>query len=215
MIGTREQHEAARAELLAREKEHMRRGDELARQRRELPWVPVEEDYVFQTTEGERTLTDLFEGRSQLLVYHFMFTPEDEEGCVGCSFLSDHLDGPEPHVNARDITLKVVSRGNLDDLQADRERMGWKFDWVSSQGTSFNRDIGATTDAGEVPGLQRLRPPGRGRLPHLLELGPRLRDHRRRLPPDRPVAQGAPGGGPGAGGLRWWRRHDEYEGVVA
>ena len=209
MIGTREQHEAARADLLEREKEHMRQGDELARQRRELPWVPVEQDYVFQTTAGERTLADLFEGRSQLLVYHFMFTPEDEAGCVGCSFLSDHLDGPEPHVNARDITLKVVSRGNLDDLQAYRERMGWQFDWVSSEGTSFNRDLGATTDARRAAGLQPVRARGRGRAPHLLELGPRLRDHRRRLPPDRPVAQGAPGGGRPAGS--WWRRHDEYE----
>ena len=214
MIGTREQHEKARAELLVREKEHMRRGDDLARQRRELPWVPVEEEYVFETTVGERTLADLFEGRSQLLVYHFMFTPEDEEGCVGCSFLSDHLDGPGPHVNARDITMKVVSRGNLDDLQAYRERMGWEFDWVSSQGTSFNRDLGATTDGGEQPGFSLFALEDgvvhhtystwdRGceiidGAYHLIDLSPKGRQ-------EEGLAQAG----------WWWRRHDEYEGVVA
>ncbi len=216
MIGTRDQHEQARAELLAREKEHMRQGDELARQRRALPWVRVEENYVFQTPAGDRTLADLFEGRSQLIVYHFMLAPGEADPCVGCSFLSDHLDGPMPHVNARDITVKVVSRGGLDELQAYRERMGWQFDWVSSGGSSFNYDFGVSTPdppegwSGESPGLSAFVLEG-GVVYHtysVFDRGLEFVDTAYHLI-DR-SAYGRQEEGLTQAGW-WWRRHDEYD----
>ena len=144
-VGTQEEFEAAHRELMRSEKEHMRMGDEIARRRRELPWVPVETEYEFDTPDGRRTLAELFAGRSQLLVYHFMFPPEWTEGCVGCSFLADHIDGAIPHVNARDVTLTCVSRAPLEKLTAYRERMGWKFPWASAAGPEFNIAFGATT----------------------------------------------------------------------
>jgi predicted dithiol-disulfide oxidoreductase (DUF899 family) len=144
-IGTREEWLSARRELLAREKELTRLSDDLARRRLELPWVPVEKEYRFETREGTKTLTELFDGRSQLLVYNFMFGPDWTEGCVGCSLLADHLDGPIAHLNARDVTLVVVSRAPLEKLEAYKRRMGWEFEWVSSLGSDFNFDFGAST----------------------------------------------------------------------
>ena len=117
-IGTRDEWLAAREELLGREKKHTRMGDELARQRRELPWVPVEKEYVFQTAEGTATLAGLFDGRSQLLVYHFMFGPGYEAGCPTCSSSADAVNGVLPHLHARDVTMVYVSRAPLDRLQA-------------------------------------------------------------------------------------------------
>jgi predicted dithiol-disulfide oxidoreductase (DUF899 family) len=148
-VGTREEWLAARKELLEREKELTRNSDELARQRQELPWVRVEKEYSFETDEGTRTLAELFGGRSQLLVYHFMFgwglrVADDTEGCTGCSFLADHLDGAIPHVNARDVTMLCASRAPLERLQAYKRRMGWKFPWVSSLGSEFNFDFGVS-----------------------------------------------------------------------
>src|SRR5512132_3742301 len=145
-VGTREEWLRAREELLAREKERTRRSDELARQRRELPWVRVEKDYAFATDEGTRTLAELFDGRSQLLVYHLMFGPDDEAACPGCSFYVDHLDGSLVHLNHHDVTLVCASRAPLDKLQAYKRRMGWKFPWVSSYGTDFNLDFGLWTE---------------------------------------------------------------------
>src|SRR2546421_6075937 len=116
-IGSREEWQAAREELLRREKEHTRMADELARRRRELPWVPVEKEYRFETDEGTRTLAELFDGRSQLLVYHFMFGPSYEAGCPTCSSMADGLDGLLPHLHARDLTLLFVSRAPLERLQ--------------------------------------------------------------------------------------------------
>ena len=141
-IGTQEQWQAERDELLKEEKELVRRGDELACRRRELPWVPVEKDYRFETEDGTKTLAELFDGRSQLLVYHFMFGPPYEAGCPVCSSIADTLDPQVVHLKARDTTLLLASRAPLEKLLAFRERMGWGIDWVSSGGNDFNRDLG-------------------------------------------------------------------------
>jgi len=130
----------ARRALLAAEKEITHRHDEIARKRRELPWVKVEKNYVFDTPAGKKSLADLFAGRSQLFVYHFMFGPEWKEGCPSCSYVSDHLDGAVPHLAARDVTLPMVSRAPLAKIEAFKKRMGWRFPWVSSFGTDFNYD---------------------------------------------------------------------------
>jgi predicted dithiol-disulfide oxidoreductase (DUF899 family) len=147
-IGTREEWAAASAELLKREKEHTRAGDELARQRRELPWVPVEKEYTFQTEHGPTTLRELFDGRSQLAVYHFMFGPHYEAGCPACSATADGFNGALAHLEARDVTMICVSRAPLEKLLAYRERMGWSFNWVSSQESDFNFDYGVSAGEG-------------------------------------------------------------------
>ena len=141
-VVSREEWAAARAELLAREKEHTRLGDELARQRRELPWVRVEKEYRFETDEGKRTLAELFDGRSQLLVYHFMFGPSYKAGCPTCSSMADTVDGALPHLHARDVTMLYVSQAPLEKLQAYKRRMGWSMPWVSSAVSDFNFDQG-------------------------------------------------------------------------
>src|ERR671918_443769 len=143
-IGSREEWQAAREELLRREKEHTRMGDELARQRRELPWVPIEKEYRFETDEGTKTLAELFDGRSQLLVYHFMFGPDYQAGCPVCSSSADTVNGAVPHLNARDVTMVYVSRAPLEKLRAYKRRMGWTFPWVSSHGNDFNFDFDAS-----------------------------------------------------------------------
>ena len=141
-IGTQEEWQAEREELLEEEKELTRRGDELTRKRRELPWVPIENDYRFDTEVGTKTLAELFEGRSQLLIYHFMFGPPYEAGCPVCSSIADTLDPQVAHLKARDTALLLSSRAPLQRLLAFRERMGWSIDWVSSGGSDFNRDLG-------------------------------------------------------------------------
>jgi predicted dithiol-disulfide oxidoreductase (DUF899 family) len=146
--GTADEHVGARLDLLAAEKEHTRRGDELARMRRALPWVPIEKEYVFDTDEGEKTLAELFAGRSQLLVYHFMFGPEWEAGCPVCSYWADSFNGGVVHLAQRDVTMLCASRAPLDRIQAYRRRMGWSFLWVSSGRNEFNYDFRVS-----VPGL--------------------------------------------------------------
>ena len=141
-VVSREEWAAAREELLAREKEHTRLGDELARQRRELPWVRVEQEYRFETDEGTRTLAELFDGRSQLLVYHFMFGPSYQAGCPTCSSMADTVDGALTHLHARDVTMLYVSQAPLEKLQAYKQRMGWNMPWVSSAISDFNFDQG-------------------------------------------------------------------------
>jgi len=141
-IGTREEWLAAREQLLVREKEHTRLGDELARQRRELPWVLVEKDYRFDTDDGEKPLVELFDGRSQLLVYHFMFGPSYDAGCPINSSIADSVDGVIPHLHARDASFVFVSQAPSEKLQAYKRRMGWSFPWVSSAPTDFNFDLG-------------------------------------------------------------------------
>jgi predicted dithiol-disulfide oxidoreductase (DUF899 family) len=141
-ISTEEEWQAERDQLLQEEKELTRRNDELAQKRRALPWVPVEKDYVFESDDGQKTLADLFDGRSQLLVYHFMFGPTYEAGCTVCSSIVDTLDPQVAHLKARDVTLICSSRAPLDKLLAYRKRMGWGFDWVSTVGSDFHRDLG-------------------------------------------------------------------------
>jgi predicted dithiol-disulfide oxidoreductase (DUF899 family) len=140
-VGTREEHQKARDELLKREKEHTRMADKLAEERRALPWVPVEKEYTFETEEGTRTLAELFDGRSQLLVYHFMFGPSYEAGCPVCSSSADAVNGVLPHLHARDVTMLYVSRAPLEKLLAYKKRMGWDFPWVSSGDSDFNFDF--------------------------------------------------------------------------
>jgi predicted dithiol-disulfide oxidoreductase (DUF899 family) len=141
-IGTQEQWQTERDALLDEEKELTRRSDELARKRRELPWVPVEKDYSFETERGARSLAELFDGRSQLLVYHFMFGPTYTAGCTVCSSIADTLAPQVVHLKARDTTLLLASRAPLENLLDYRARMGWPIDWVSSGGSDFNRDLG-------------------------------------------------------------------------
>jgi predicted dithiol-disulfide oxidoreductase (DUF899 family) len=130
----------ARRRLLLLEKEETHLRDKVRAERQALPWVKVDKNYVFDTPQGKKPLADLFDGRSQLLVYHFMLGPDWDAGCVGCSFLSDHVDGALPHLNNHDVTWVAVSRAPLDKIEAYRKRMGWKFPWVSSNGSDFNFD---------------------------------------------------------------------------
>jgi len=159
-VGTQEEWQAARDELLGDEKELTRRNDELARKRRELPWVPVEEEYSFETDQGTRSLAELFDGRSQLLIYHFMFGPGYEAGCTVCSSIADSIDANVPHLRARDVTMLLVSRAPLEKLRSYKKRMGWNIDWVSTAGNDFNRDLGLTHTEEELrPFLEGEIPP--------------------------------------------------------
>ena len=167
-IGSREEWQAARDELLRREKENMKEADELARKRRELPWVPVEKEYRFETDEGTKTLAELFDGRSQLLVYYIMFGADYEAACPICSSMADGMNGLLPHLEGHDVTMMLVSRAPLEKLQAYKRRMGWSIPWASSAGSDFNADLGVSTTSEQArellglvlddppPGLQRL-----------------------------------------------------------
>jgi predicted dithiol-disulfide oxidoreductase (DUF899 family) len=162
-IGTREEWQAAREELLVLEKEHTRQGDELARRRRELPWVPLEKEYRLDTVGGEKPLAELFEGRSQLLVYHFMFGPDYEAGCPTCSSMVDGIDGLLPHLHARDVTFVLVSQAPLEKLQAYKHRMGWSIPWASAARSDFNVDLGYSSSKEQTrewaePMLEQLPP---------------------------------------------------------
>ena len=149
-IGTRAEWLAARKDLLEQEKELTRRSDELARRRQKLPWVRVEKDYSFETDQGTKTLAELFDGRSQLLVYHFMFGPTvegwPEAGCLGCSYTADSLDGAVAHLPHHDVTFVAVSRAPLERLNAYKQRMGWSFPWVSYGESDFNLDFAVFTE---------------------------------------------------------------------
>ena len=174
--GTRQEWLAARRELLAAEKEHTRRGDELARQRQQLPWVCIDKDYTFNTDEGSATLADLFRGRSQLVVYHFMLGPEYKAGCPSCSAIADGFDGSVVHLANHDVTLMAVSRAELPKLQTFKERMGWSFPWASSSSSDFNYDFGVSvTEEQQRQGL--------------IEYNFAPQDITGRLQPDGPVAE--------------------------
>jgi len=154
-VGTREEWLGARNALLEREKELTRRNDDLARERRALPWLRVEKEYSFETDDGPRTFAELFDGRSQLLVYNFMFGPDYTAGCPVCSSGADTYSGAVAHLQARDVTFLCISRAPLEKLQAYRRRMGWNFPWVSSNGSDFNFDFGASHTKEELtPRLQ-------------------------------------------------------------
>jgi predicted dithiol-disulfide oxidoreductase (DUF899 family) len=139
-VVSREKWLTARKELLAREKELTRLRDDLSAKRRALPWVKIEKEYVFDTLGGHMTLADLFDGRSQLIVHHFMFGPGWEAGCIGCSFAADHIEGTLVHLKHHDVSLVRVSRAPLAEIEAYRQRMGWQVKWVSSHGSDFNYD---------------------------------------------------------------------------
>jgi predicted dithiol-disulfide oxidoreductase (DUF899 family) len=157
----RAEWQAARDELLQGEKAHTRTGDELARQRRELPWVRVDKEYLFDTDKGPQTLAELFDGRSQLLVYHFMFGPSYVAGDPVNSSIADTLDALAPHLQARDVTVVLVSQAPLERLQAYKQRMGWRLSWVSAAPSDFNIDLGASA-------ADAVTPPGEGGLPAIV-----------------------------------------------
>jgi len=148
-IGTREEWLDARQKLLEAEKELTRRGDELAKQRRDMPWVRIDKEYQFDTNEGKATLAELFKGRSQLIVYHFMFGPDYTAGCPACSSTADSFNGVLPHLEAQDVTMICISRAPLQKLLSYRQRMSWSFNWASSYGSEFNFDFGVS--ASEPP----------------------------------------------------------------
>jgi predicted dithiol-disulfide oxidoreductase (DUF899 family) len=227
---TRERWLEARRELLDAEKEHMRQADQLARRRQELPWVPIGKEYVFETDDGARTLAELFDGRPQLLVYHFMFgfgyrVDEQNPGCTGCSFVADHFDGVIPHLNGHDVTLVAESIARLEELQPYKERMGWRFPWVSSIGSDFKYDFGtAFTEEQQRNGAEfnfrhvdQVAPQREGMSVFALEDGV---VHHTYSTYDRGVEQLmgtfryldlAPLGRNEETPGEWWRRHDEYE----
>jgi len=156
VIGTREEWLAARLELLEAEKEHTRRSDELAERRRQLPWVRIDKEYRFDTGEGSASLADLFQGRSQLLIYHFMFGPDYKAGCPSCSSIADGFNGIAVHLANHDVTLGAVSRAPLAKLQAFKQRMGWTFPWASSFGGDFNADfaVGFSAEQQRAGGIE-------------------------------------------------------------
>jgi predicted dithiol-disulfide oxidoreductase (DUF899 family) len=241
-IGTQEEWQSAREELLADEKQLTRSNDELARKRRELPWVPVEGDFRFETTDGTKSLVDLFDGHSQLLIYHVMFGPTYEAACTVCSSIVDTLDPQAVHLAARDVKLMLVSRAPLDRLQAYRTRMGWSLDWASTVGGEFNREIGFLHTEEELkPFLEGEIPPGVEQMAKLsgtdvasyVAEGPGLSAYAlsdgvvyrtyvttaRGLEPAMAfygLLDRTPMGRHEEGeSEHWLRRHDEYEGVTA
>jgi predicted dithiol-disulfide oxidoreductase (DUF899 family) len=228
-VGTPDTWQSARRELLDAEKAHMRAGDELARRRQRLPWVPVHKEYAFETDNGSRTLAELFDGRSQLLIYHFMFgygdgVDEENPGCRGCSFVADHFDGSLPHLNGHDVTLVVESIAPLDKVRLYKQRMGWRFPWVSSLGSDFKYDFGAAFTeeqqrSGAEYNLRHTDNPGE-QAPGMSAFA--LKDgvvHHTYSTYGRGVEQLmgtyryldlAPLGRNEASPADWWRRHDEY-----
>jgi predicted dithiol-disulfide oxidoreductase (DUF899 family) len=147
---SRDEWIAERRKLLAREKEMTRFRDQIARERRALPWVRIDKAYTFDAPEGRRTLAELFDGRRQLMVQHFMFAPGWEQGCPSCSYMADHADGMTIHLAHRDVTFVAVSRATLAEIKRFRQRMGWKFKWVSSYGSDFNYDFRVSFTPEEV-----------------------------------------------------------------
>lgn len=231
-IVSRDEWLHARKDLLAKEKELTRQHDEISRQRRELPWVKVEKEYVFDTPEGKKTLSELFDGRSQLITYHFMFGPGWKEGCDGCSFVADHIDGANLHLPHHDVTLLAVSRAPLAEFEPFKQRMGWRFRWVSSHGSDFNFDYGVSftrqsmaegkthynyrerqsRNEGEEPGLSVFYKDERGDVFHTYSTYTRGLDI---LLGTHNYLDLTPKGRNETGPMSWVRRHDEYEGAAA
>ena len=225
-IVTRDEWLVARRALLEQEKELTRRQDALALARQRLPWVRVQKPYRFETPSGAKTLAELFEGRSQLIVYHFMFAPGWEAGCTGCSFLADHLDGADQHLRQHDVTVTAVSRATLPEIEAYRARMGWRFAWASSHGSDFNRDFGVSftegspgeynfapiaTPPGELPGLSVFANDADGTVFHTYSAygrGPEGLIGAYALLDFTP--KGRNENGPHGNLMDWVKRHDEY-----
>jgi predicted dithiol-disulfide oxidoreductase (DUF899 family) len=230
-VVSREEWLTARRALLAKEKEATHLRDELNRQRLALPWVKVTADYVFDTPAGRKTLADLFDGRSQLIVYHFMLGPGWSAGCPGCSFLADHLDGALPHLEHHDVTLTAVSRAPLAEIQAYQKRMGWRFPWVSSSDSSFNFDFHVSFTAeqlaadvvdynftkvkrenanDELPGLSAFSKDEGGQVFHTYSTYGRGPEE---LIGTLMILDRAPKGRNENGTMSFVKRHDEYEGA--
>ncbi|MGV8936135.1 MAG: DUF899 domain-containing protein [Allorhizobium sp.] len=228
VVSKTEWFEARRA-LLLKEKEATRARDRLNAERQALPWVRLEKDYAFDTPTGRKTLSQLFEGRSQLIVYHFMLGPDWQAGCPGCSFLADHLDGSLAHLNNHDVTLVVVSRAPMDKIAAYKSRMGWHFPWVSSHGGSFNQDFHVSFDKDaladgtvfynfteipvkqahdELPGLSAFYRDASGELFHTYSCYSRGPEE---LIGTLMILDRAPKGRNEEGTMNFVRRHDEYE----
>ncbi|KQZ33981.1 thioredoxin family protein [Caulobacter sp. Root1472] len=226
-VASREEWLEARKALLAHEKEETRLRDRNAAERLALPWVKVDKAYAFDTPSGRKTLAELFDGRSQLVVYHFMLPPEWKAGCPGCSFLADHLDGTLPHLNHHDVTLIAVARAPLDKIAAYKARMGWKFPWASSFESDFNYDFGVSftpqtiaagatynfepvgEDAGESPGMSTFYKDEAGQVFHTYSSYGRGGEE---LIGTYMVLDRAPLGRNESGNMGdWMRRHDEYE----
>jgi predicted dithiol-disulfide oxidoreductase (DUF899 family) len=219
-IVTMDEWQVARDALLEHEKASTRALDALAAERRTLPMVRIEQDYVFEGPDGPTRFAELFEGRRQLILYHFMFGPGEQRPCTGCSTFTDNI-GDLTHLNQRDTTFALMSRAPRDELVAFEQRMGWNLTWYSSFANSFNRDFGLTTDRGETFGLNvylregdevflTYRTNGRGvdRLRfdfNLLDLTPFGRQE---------TWEDSPEGWPQTPPYEWWRRHDEYEGAI-
>jgi predicted dithiol-disulfide oxidoreductase (DUF899 family) len=218
----------ARTALLKKEKELTRQRDEISRLRQELPWVKVEKNYTFDSPEGRVSLTDLFDGRSQLIVYHFMFAPDWEQGCDGCSFICDHVDAARQHFEHHDVSFVAVSRATVEKLEAYKKRMGWKFRWVSSGESDFNYDYHASymredLDRGPVfhnftvqklngedqPGLSAFIKDANGDIYHTYSTYERGGDI---LIGAYNYLDMAPLGRNEQGAMDWMKRHDEYEG---
>ena len=229
-VVSQEEWLTARRALLAKEKEATHLRDELNRQRLALPWVEVTADYAFDTPAGRKTLAELFDGRSQLIVYHFMLGPGWTAGCPGCSFLADHLDGALPHLTHHDVTLTAVSRGPLATIEAYKKRMGWRFPWVSSFGSSFNFDFNVSftqdqladgqvlynfTDTkaenanDELPGLSAFIKDEAGNVFHTYSSYGRGPEE---LIGTLMILDRAPKGRNEDGTMSFVKRHDEYEG---
>lgn len=228
-VVSREDWLEARRVLLAKEKAHTRALDALNAERLALPWVKLDKDYVFDTETGKKTLAQLFDGRGQLMVYHFMFGPEWEAGCPGCSFLADHLDGTLPHLNNHDVTLVAASRAPLDKITAYKRRMGWRFPWVSAFESDFNHDFrvsftprelaGETVNYGyvdipvaqandELPGLSAFYRDAAGQVFHTYSTYARGAEE---LLGTMMILDRAPLGRNEEGDMDFIRRHDEYE----
>jgi predicted dithiol-disulfide oxidoreductase (DUF899 family) len=228
-IVSREEWLTARKALLAREKEETRLRDAVNAERQALPWVRVDRDYTFDTPAGRKTLAELFDGRSQLMVYHFMLGPDWDAGCAGCSFLADHLDGTLPHLRHHDVSLTAVSRAPLDRIERYRQRMGWHFPWVSSHGSDFNYDfhvsftpedlakgkvfynfteIDAADAHDELPGLSAFYRDDKGDVFHTYSSYARGPEQ---LIGTLMMLDRAPKGRNETTIMDWVRRHDEYE----
>ncbi|HEX3472399.1 MAG TPA: thioredoxin family protein [Silvibacterium sp.] len=230
-VVSREEWLVARKELLAKEKEAADLRDKINAERLALPWVKVEKKYVFDTPAGKKVLADLFDGRGQLMIYHFMFGPGWEAGCHGCSFLSDHIDGTLPHLNHHDVTWVAVSRAPLAEIEAYKKRMGWRFPWMSSFGSDFNFDyhvsftkdelasgkavydfteapVPANPADSEMPGLSAFSKDEAGEVFHTYSTYGRGSDE---LVGTLMILDRAPKGRNETRTMDFVRRHDEYE----
>ena len=229
-VVSKEEWLAARKALLAKEKELTRARDALAAERRELPWVKIEKHYVFDSAHGKVTLADLFEHRSQLMIYHFMFSPDWDAGCTGCSFLCDHVDAARRHFEHNNLSFAAVSRTSIDKIEAYKKRMGWTFRWVSSLGSDFNYDFNvsfrkAALEAGPVEynfrpqklsmedmhGESMFFKDADGTIYHTYSSYERAGEELAATYRFLDLAPLGRNEGPGGNMMKWMRRHDEYE----